>query len=203
MKLAAIILLTVAPAAASVPATLGASQTLEALKAQAVRDPASDPRSENAARKAGQGFENNPFHINTLSPVGYAPVDAVRRVETPGPIVERPAAPRLPAAEPVPAPEPGAPGRSPNNRYYFQGTSPVQGITIYTAKPDLSGDGRTGGDGGPDSPYAKYGKYALIAGAALVIGAFVLGGPAGIALGVLGGIALGVGALLSFLFRKK
>lgn len=196
-----ILLLGLAPlssAAVSQP-----SQTLEALRAQAVQAPELSGRNEDASRRSGQGFEGNPFHISSLTPVEHIAPENLRRVQTP--VAEQPAPRRegpltIPPAE-VP-PQEGAPQRSPTGNYYFEGKSPVQGITIYTAKPDLTGDGRTGASG-PDNPYAKYGKYALIGGAALVVGAFLLGGPAGIALGVLGGIALGIGGLISFLFGKK
>jgi len=183
---------------------VGGSQTLEALKAQAVQAPEMSGRGEDAARRAGQGFEGNPFHVSTLAPVEHIDPAALRRVETP--IAETQPAPRregpltVPPAE-VP-PQDGAPQRSPTNNYYFEGKSPVSGITIYTAKPDLTGGGRTGSEG-PDNPYAKYGKWGLIGGAALVVAAFVVGGPAGIGLAVLGGIALGIGGLISWLFGRK
>lgn len=182
---------------------LRGSQTLEALQAQAVQAPETSGRGEDAARRAGQGFEGNPFHIRTLTPVEHVDPAALRRVETPvaetQPVPRR-EGPAAPAAE-VP-PQEGGPQRSPTNNYYFEGKSPVSGITIYTAKPDLTGGGRTGSEG-PDNPYAKYGKWGLIGGAALIVGAFLLGGPAGIALGALGGVALGIGGLISFLFGRK
>src|SRR5262245_59313810 len=136
---AAILLLLMSSSAGAVPlAQVFTSQTMEALKAEGVRDPAADPRSEDAARRAGQGFEGNPFHIKALSPVEYVPVGA-GRVSQPGPAPERPAPPRKEPAAEVPAPGEGT-QRSPNNNYYFEGSSPVQGITIYKAKPDLNGD---------------------------------------------------------------
>lgn len=174
------LLLLTSPASA---VSVAPSQTLEALQAQAVQAPELSGRSEDAARSAGRGFEGSPFHISAPAPEGFAsPVAPVRRSQPT-------------AAE-------GGPQRSPTNRYYFEGSSPVRGITLYTARPDLTGDGRTGSSG-PDASYGKYGRWALIGGAALVAGAFLLGGPAGIALGVLGGAALGVGALISWLFGKK
>lgn len=198
-----LLLLGLAPVS-SASGVVQPSQTLEALRAQAVQAPELSGRNEDASRRAGQGFENNPFHVTTLTPVEHIAPENLRRVQTP---VAEPPAPRregplsAPPAE-LPPPQDGNPQRSPTGRYYFEGKSPLQGITIYTAKPDLAGDGRTGSSG-PDTPYAKYGKYALIGGAALVAGAFLLGGPAGIALGVLGGIALGIGGLISFLFGRK
>lgn len=158
--------------------TLGDSQTLEALQAQAVRDSVVERGAEDAARRAAQAFEGSPFHIQTIAPLEFA---------------------AAPAEKPAPA---APPQRSPTDNYYFEGKSPVQGITIYTAKPDLTGGGRTGGDD-PDQPYAKYGNYALIAGGLLAVAALAVGGPAGIGLGILGGIALGVGGLLTYLFKKK
>ncbi|MDX6768371.1 MAG: hypothetical protein SF051_02480, partial [Elusimicrobiota bacterium] len=90
MLTAALACLLVHPAAALVVAP---SQTLEALRAEAVRDPASDPRSEGAAGRAGQGFDAGPFHVKTLTPVEHLPA-AAARAEAPGPVVERPAPPR-------------------------------------------------------------------------------------------------------------
>lgn len=199
-----VLLLGPAAVSSSFAVTVRGSQTLEALQAQAVQAPEMSGRGEDAARRAGQGFEGNPFHISTLAPVEHVDPAALRRVETP--VAETQPAPRRegPAAgtpaEPPPAD--GAPQRSPTNNYYFEGKSPVSGITIYSAKPDLTGGGRTGSEG-PDNPYGKYGKWGLIGGAALIAGAFLLGGPAGIALGVLGGIALGIGGLITFLFGRK
>jgi hypothetical protein len=197
MRYAALALLLSSPAAALV---YSPSQTLEALQAQSVRDPAAQPRSEAAAGMSATSFDGGPFHIKTLTPVEHLPA-AERRVETP--VAETPAPPRAaaPAQEP-PAAGPDDPQRSPTGNYYFEGKSPVSGITIYTAKPDLTGDGRTGSDGS-SNPYAKYGKWGLIGGAALAVAAFVVGGPVGVGLGVLAGIALGAGALISFLFGKK
>lgn len=198
-----ILLLGPVAVSSSFAVTVAGSQTLEALRAQAVQAPELSGRGEDASRRAGQGFEGNPFHISSLTPVEHIAPENLRRVQTP---VAEPPAPRrdgplvVPPAE-VP-PQEGAPQRSPSNRYYFEGKSPVSGITIYTAKPDLTGDGRTGSEG-PDNPYAKYGKWALIGGAALVVGAIVAGGPLGIGLAVLGGALLGVGGLISFLFGRK
>ncbi len=198
MSAAALFLLLTLPAAA-VP--VAPSQTLEALRAQGVRDPLTEPRAEDAAGRSGAGFDGSPFHIKTLTPVESLPLER-RRVETP--VADTPVPPRVaaPPAPQDPAPVPGAPVRSPTGNYYFEGTSPVSGITIYTAKPDLTGDGRTGSDGA-SSPYAKYGTWGLIGGVVLAAAAFAVGGPVGIGLGVLAGIALGAGALISFLFGKK
>jgi hypothetical protein len=201
-----LLVLLMGPAAvsSSFAVTVGGSQTLEALQAQAVQAPEMSGRGEDAARRAGQGFEGNPFHISTLQPVEHVDPAALRRVEAP--VAETQPAPRregpLPTAPAEVPPSEGGPQRSPTNNYYFEGKSPVSGITIYTAKPDLTGGGRTGSEG-PDNPYGKYGKWGLIGGAALIVGAFLLGGPAGIALGVLGGVALGIGGLITFLFGRK
>jgi hypothetical protein len=199
-----LLVLLMGPAAvsSSFAAAFNGSQTLEALRAQAVQAPELSGRGEDASSRAGQGFENNPFHIRALTPVEHVDPAALRRVETPvGETLppRREAAPAPPAEVP---PQDGVPQRSPTNNYYFEGKSPVSGITIYTAKPDLTGGGRTGSEG-PDNPYAKYGKWGLIGGAALVVAAFVVGGPAGIGLAVLGGVALGIGGLITFLFGRK
>lgn len=198
MSSAALVFLLTSLSAAAV--TFAPSQTLEALQAESVRGHAGEPRPEDAAGRAAGGFDGSPFHIKSLTPVEHLPV-AQRRAEAP--VAQTPAAPsaETPAPQP-PATPPGEPQRSPTGRYYFEGTSPVSGITIYTAKPDLKGDGSTGSDGAT-SPYAKYGKWALIGGGALAVAAFVVGGPVGIGLGVLAGAALGVGALISFLFGRR
>src|SRR5690242_3921850 len=124
--LSAALLLTLVSHAAAV--SVAPSQTLEALKAQAV--PATDARGEDAAARAGQGFEGSPFHIKSLTPVEFVATDPVRRTETP--IGEEPAPQResslAPDAEAAPAE--GVPQRSPTNNYYFEGKSPLSGITI-------------------------------------------------------------------------
>lgn len=199
----ALLLLGLAPVS-SASGVAQPSQTLEALKAQAVSAPELSGRNEGAASRAGQGFEGNPFHIRALTPVEHIAPEDLRRVQTP--VGEPETLPRREAPATGPAaelpPVEGAPQRSPTGNYYFEGKSPVSGITIYTAKPDLTGGGRTGSEG-PDNPYGKYGKWALIGGAALVVGAIVAGGPLGIGLAVLGGIALGIGGLITFLFGRK
>lgn len=199
-------LLTLLPAS-SYAVAVQPSQTLEALSAQAGAVPDGTIRGEDAAARNGKGFDNNPFHISAPAVSEY--VDPATR-RTQASVGEAPSAPRQTGPLPVPprdvagapAGQPGGPERSPTDSYYFEGTSPVQGITIYRPRPDLTGGGRTGSSG-PDNPYAKYGKWALIGGAALLVGAFVLGGPAGIAVGVLAGVALGIGGLITFLFGRK
>jgi hypothetical protein len=178
------------PAAAN-PAAMSA--TLEALNSQAAADPAALTR-EDAASRSGRTFDRS-FTIQTLTPVEHVTVGAPRK--NPPPVLdETPAPPRRkePAAQP-PAGNPGA-----GTDYYFEGKKPLDGITIYTP---VKGEGSTSGGDSPTAKYGKYGKYAVIGGVALLGVGLALGGTPLVALALVGGLLIGAGAVLSFLFGKK
>lgn len=197
MTKAPLLLLLALPAAAD-PAAMRA--TLEAMNAQAAKDPAALTTREDASAGAGRSFDQS-FTITTLAPVEYVEVGAPRKA--PPKELEEQAPPRPretvpPGKAEAPAPKPAQDGSGVD--YYFEGKQPVQGITIYTPK---KGDGSTTGGAAPTEKYGKYGKYAIGAGALVVVGAVLAGGPIGIGLAVLGGLLIGAGAVLSFLFGKK
>ncbi len=194
MTKAPLLLLLAVPAAAD-PAAMRA--TIEALSSQAAADPAALTTRENAAATSGRSFDQS-FTIRTLTPVEYVQPGA-QRATPPAQLEERREAPAREAAKtPAQAPAPSSDGS--NTDYYFVGTKPLNGITIYTPK---KGDGTTSEGSSPTDKYAKYGKWAVVGGAALLVGALVAGGGVGIALAAVGGLLLGAGAVLSFLFGKK
>lgn len=182
MTSALLALLLAAPASAN-PAAMTA--TLEALSSQAAVDPAAFTTREGASVHAGSSFDRG-FTVETLTPVEYVAVGEPRR-NPPPTIEETPPAPR--------AENPGA-----GADYYFEGKKPLNGITIYTP---VKGEGSTSGGDSPTAKYGRYGKYAVIGGVALLgLGLAVGGGPL-VALALVGGMLIGAGAVLSFLFGKK
>lgn len=185
--LAALAVLLV-PRAAATPAAMSA--TLEALSAQAALDPAGAPTRENARAKSAAGFDG--FTISSLEPVEFVPVDGTRRAPPPPSEETRPAAPKPPAS--------GADGGT----YYFEGKSPVDGITLYTPKKDETGDGTTGGGGeSATDKYGAYGKIAVGVGVALGVAGLALGGAWLAPLALVAGLLIGAGAVLAFLFGRK
>lgn len=179
MTLALFLSLLASPAGAT-PAAMTA--TLEALRSEAAVDPAALTNRESAAVQSGKGFDGS-FTIQTLVPVEYVPLTGAPR----------------PKKEVPPAPKPGA-GDGTNTDYYFEGKKPLNGITIYTP---VKGEGSTSGGESPTDKYGKYGKYAIIGGAVLLgIGLLVGGGPL-VAAALIGGLLIGAGAVLSFLFGGK
>ncbi len=194
MTKAPLLLLLALPAAAD-PAAMSA--TLEALRSQAAADPAAVSGGENASARAGKSFDQS-FTIQTLAPVEFVALDGKPRSNPPPKADETLPPPKAPAALPAAAPVAKSDGSGAD--YYFEGKQPVNGITIYTPK---KGQGSTSGGASPTDKYGTYGKYAMAAGAALVIGGLLLGGTPLVAMALVGGILLGAGAVLSFLFGKK
>lgn len=98
------------------------------------------------------------------------------------------------AAQPVKAAPSGG-----NPSYHFKGSTPVQGISIYTPVKDERGDEGTTRDPAAN-PLAKLGKYTRLAGAVgllgLIAGFFVP------ALWIVGGAGLGAAAVMWFLGKK-
>ncbi|PIR18653.1 MAG: hypothetical protein COV48_06355 [Elusimicrobia bacterium CG11_big_fil_rev_8_21_14_0_20_64_6] len=187
MILTTLSLLLSLPAAAT-PAAM--SSTLEALRSTGVGDSASITTREDASSRAGKTFDQS-FTIQTLTPVDYVSLDGVPRKNPPPVTPEKPAKPEDTA---------GNPSDGTNTDYYFEGTKPLNGITIYTP---VKGEGSTSGGESPTAKYGAYGKYALAGGAALLVAGLALGGTPLVALALLGGILIGAGAVLSFLFGKK
>ena len=185
-----LLLLLAVPAAAD-PAAMSA--TLEALRSQAAADPASLTARENASARAGKSFDQM-FTIQTLQPVEYIGVDGPRKNPPP----QSDDKPPLPRKEP--AVEPKAPNPGEGADYYFEGKKPLNGITIYTP---VKGQGSTTEGDSPTAKYGTYGKYSVIGGVALVGVGLLLGGAPLVALALIGGLLIGAGAVLSFLFGKK
>jgi len=198
MKLSLLVLLLAAPARAT-PAAM--SSTLEAIRSQGAFDPSAPSSREDASIRAGQTFDKG-FSIQTLVPVEYVAFPGQPRKNPPPAIDETPApvrkAPEAPAKEPAakePVDNPGS-----GTDYYFEGKKPLNGITIYTP---VKGEGSTSGGESPTDKYGKYGKYAMIGGAAVIGIGLLLGGAPLVAAALIGGLLLGAGAVLSFLFGKK
>lgn len=171
-----------AVSAAAHPAALSA--TLEALRSHAVADPSGG--REAASSRSGRAFDGN-LTVDSLEPV---PVDA--------PSGRRTAPePQRPAPKPPTPPSDGA-----GADYYFKGTTPFEGITIYQP---VKGEGSTVAAPAPN--YGKYGKMAMGGGAVLGAGALAaaaLGAaPVAIPLAFLAGALFGAGAILSFIFGGK
>jgi len=158
--------------------------TLEALRSEAAADPAALGSRESAAVQSGRSFDRS-FTIQTLVPVEYVPLTGEPRKNP------------LPDAPPAPAP---SNGDGTNTDYYFQGTKPLNGITIYTP---VKGEGSTSGGESPTDKYGTYGKYAIIGGVALLGIGLLLGGAPLVAAALIGGLLIGAGAVLSFLFGGK
>ncbi len=192
MTKAPLLLILLAVPAAADPAAMSA--TLEALRSEAAADPAAISGREGASARAGKSFDQN-FTIQTLAPVEYVVIDG-RPSQSPPPKLEEKVPPKKETA-PVVAPPPSDGSGA---DYYFEGKQPVKGITIYTPK---KGEGSTSGEAAPTEKYGTYGKYAVAGGVALIVAGLVLGGGPAIALGIIGGLLLGAGAVLSFLFGKK
>ncbi|MBI5246332.1 MAG: hypothetical protein HY923_04075 [Elusimicrobia bacterium] len=188
-----LLLLLAVPAAANPQAM---TATLEALRSEAAADPAALRNRETASARAGKGFDQS-FTIQTLTPVEYVQYGEPRK--NPPPVIEEklPPAPserKLPAAED--APKTDGTGAD----YYFEGKKPLNGITIYTP---VKGEGSTSEGASPTDKYGKYGKIGIGVGVGLIVAGLLLGGWPLVALGIVGGILIGAGAVLSFLFGKK
>lgn len=194
MTLALLLSLLAGPASAT-PAAMSA--TLEALRSEAAVDPAALTNRESAAVQSGKGFDGS-FTIQTLVPVEYVPVTGEPR-KNPPPEAAVTQDPPRPQQDVPPAPKPEA-GDGTNTDYYFQGTKPLNGITIYTP---VKGEGSTGGGESPTDKYGTYGKYAIVGGVALLGVGLLLGGAPLVVGALLGGLLIGAGAVLSFLFGKK
>ncbi len=183
------------PAAAN-PAAMTA--TLEALRSEAVADPAALTARENASARAGKSFDHT-FTIQTLSPVEYVEFAGVD-----GPRKNPP--PQIDDRKPLPKKDPVADGTAPNSAdgegtdYYFTGKKPLNGITIYTP---VKGQGSTTEGDSPTAKYGAYGKYAMIGGVVLLGIGLALGGAPLVGLALVAGLLIGAGAVLSFLFGKK
>lgn len=190
MTRALLVLFLAVPAAAD-PAAMSA--TLEAMRSQAAADPASFGGREDASVRAGKSFDQG-FTIQTLEPVEFVTIGEPRKNPPPA-LDETPAPPRKEPAAQTPADNPGA-----GTDYYFEGKKPLNGITIYTP---VKGEGSTSGGDSPTDKYGKYGKYAVIGGVALLGVGLALGGTPLVALALIGGLLIGAGAVLSFLFGKK
>ena len=169
------------------------SATLEALRSQAAADPAALTARENASARAGKSFDQM-FTIQTLTPVEFVGVDGPRKNPPP----QSDDKPPLPRKESVAEPKTPNPGEGAD--YYFEGKKPLNGITIYTP---VKGQGSTTEGDSPTAKYGAYGKYAVIGGVALVGVGLLLGGAPLVALALIGGLLIGAGAVLSFLFGKK
>lgn len=165
-----LVLFLAVPAAAN-PAAMTA--TIEALQSQTAADLAAHSDRENASARSGRSFDQS-FTIQSLTPVESAARD------------EKPKATIPPDGE-------GA-------DYYFEGTKPLNGITIYTP---VKGQGSTAGGQSPTAKYGAYGKYAMIGGAALLGVGLLLGGTPLVALALVGGLLIGAGAVLYYLFGGK
>lgn len=190
MTLALLVLLLASPAAANPAAMQG---TLEAIRSQAAVDPAA-PSREDASVRAGKSFDQS-FTIQTLAPVEYVEFATERRKNPPPALDETPKPPRKEPIAKDPVENPGA-----GTDYYFEGKKPLNGITIYTP---VKGEGSTSGGASPTEKYGTYGKYAIVGGLALLGVGLALGGAPLVAAALIGGLLIGAGAVLSFLFGKK
>jgi hypothetical protein len=182
MTLSLLALLLAAPAAAN-PAAMTA--TLEAIQSQAAVDPAALANREEASAKAGKSFDHG-FTIQTLTPVEYVPLTGEPRKSAPPRIEEKP--------------KDAKPADGTDTDYYFEGKQPLNGITIYTP---VKGQGSTAGGNSPTDKYGSYGKYAIGGGLALLAAGAALGGTPLVALALVGGLLIGAGAVLAYLFGKK
>lgn len=182
MTFSLLVLFLAVPAAAD-PAAMSA--TLEALRSEAAADPAALSNRENASARAGRTFDHS-FTIQSLTPVEYVPLAGAPRKNPPPRLDETPKTPDASNGE-------GA-------DYYFEGKKPLNGITIYTP---VKGQGSTAGGQSPTDKYGAYGKYAVAGGLALLGVGLALGGTPLVALALVGGLLIGAGAVLSFLFGKK
>ncbi len=154
--------------AGSVPTqalTMGASQALAELQAESGRTIVGST-AEGLKSGSGQGFTGEPVFPKA------APARAAEAPED------------LTAGRDIKAPP----------SYHFVGSKPLDGVTIYTPKPDSPGQDSTTGGGAADDPgkllkWATYGALGL--GAAMAIGG-IWSPP----LLLVGGFFLGVGATL-------
>ena len=190
MTLSLLVLILASPAAAN-PAAMTA--TLEALRSEASADPAALTAREAASTRAGKTFDQM-FTVQTLTPVEYVALDGAPRGNPPPQIDDKPPLPR----ETVPPAGAAAPGEGTD--YYFEGKKPLNGITIYTPR---KGNGSTSEGASPTAKYGTYGKYAVIGGVLLLGAGLLLGGAPLVAIALVGGLLIGAGAVLSFLFGKK
>lgn len=182
MTLALLVLLFSVPAAAN-PAAM--TNTLEALRSQAAADPADPTSRENASARAGKSFDQS-FTIQTLTPVEYLPLTGAPRKNPPPQIDEKPQPPRKETV--AGTPNPGEDKKT------------LNGITIDT---HVKAAGSTSGGASPTDKYGTYAKYAVIGGMALIGVGLLLGGTPLVALALVGGLLIGAGAVLSFLFGEK
>lgn len=157
------------------------SATLEALRSQAVMDPAAPTTREDASQKAGKSFDQT-FTIQTLTPVEYVMVAEPRK------------------NPPATKPDVKAPADGDNADYYFEGKKPLNGITIYTPK---KGNGTTSEGVSPTAKYGTYGKLAIGIGVGLLVAGLLMGGAPLVGLALGAGLLIGAGAVLSFLFGAK
>lgn len=172
---AALFLGLIAPAQAI---TISPSPTLEALIQEGEKDPAALPTSEDAKTTAATGYTGEGFQgltVKTLTPVGYQDPRGEGEVA----IEENPEPPR---------------GKTGPSRYKFVGNSPMKGLTIWSPKESEREDEN---NEEPEkkslvSPWLVYGA----------LGVGLLATIAGIffpPLLFLGGLGLGVGAVLWYL----
>lgn len=192
MTISLLVLLLASPASAQ-----SAMPALEALRGQAAADPSGFRGGEGASARAGKSFDQG-FTVETLSPVAYTTLDGKPRDNPPPAVEERP----LPAApEKKPGTEASAPGDPGDGAdYYFEGKKPLNGITIYSPK---KGNGSTTEGESPTAKYGTYGKIGIGLGVLALGVGLALGGTPLVVLALVGGLLIGAGAVLTWLFGGK
>jgi hypothetical protein len=154
------------------------SPALDLLNGVAGEDPSNAPTRESSQEQAALGFS-----IKTLRPVGFV---------SPNADDEQSSAPVIPA---MPNEEEFVPVQKPP--MIFSGVTPFKGLTLYTAKADPEGTGRTEKPDVKPPIARKWVWGALGAGAAATIGGLFFP-----PLLFVGGLLLGAGAVLWFINRK-
>ena len=185
------------PAFAAV--TMDSSPTLETLKKEGQKDPASLPKNADAKKQASTTFtgekDDKGFDIVTLKPVEYLDLKGKPK-DPPSP------PPDDGNPQPPTPPKPSSPpAKTDGPTYHFEGNSPLPGVTIYTPKKDVTGDEKTDKPPKPKSqglisPTLIYGALGLGLVAA-VIGALYFA-----PLLFVAGAALGIGGVLWFINKK-